>query len=62
MTSESWRERMSEIKFKLAYEELGKLKVKEVQAKYNQLTTDTIASYVAITVLIIVSLIIGRYT
>lgn len=53
---------MSEIKFKLAYEELGKLKVKEVQAKYNQLTTDTIASYVAITVLIIVSLIIGRYT
>ena len=47
--------------FKLGYEELGKVKVKEVTAKYNQITTETIASYVAISSFAVVMLIIGRY-
>ena len=48
--------------FPLFYEEIGdKVAVKEVRAKFNKLTTETIASYVAISSLTVVMLIIGRY-
>lgn len=47
--------------FKLFYEEIGNVKAKEITAKFDRVTTETIASYVAITSFGIVMLIIGRY-